>query len=50
VSYKSLTDVNNCMAGLLVGSFFKKQFIYKLDLEPDIYPRNKRPDPEMVPN
>jgi len=38
------------MAGLLVGSFFRKQFICELDLEPDIYPRSKRPDPELVPN
>jgi hypothetical protein len=38
------------MAGLLVGSFFNKRMVSELDLEPDIYPRNKRPDPEMVPN
>ena len=38
------------MAGLLVGNFFEKSFVSELDLEPEIYPRNKRPDPQMVPN
>jgi len=49
-SYKSLADVNNHMMGLLVGNFFEKNLISELDLEPDIYPRHKRPDPEMIPN
>ena len=38
------------MVGLLVGSFFENHLICEAELEPDIYPRNKRPDPEMIPN